>query len=185
VESVVLFAESPLDQLHRIELDTASLTSVNLIRILADWHGMAVEFVEGDRARPTWPLPAGTGRLIIGDEALRRRGTCAVEWDLAQAWIDRTGLPFVFAAWHTPDPALAEPGSPVHELFLRMAELVPGQIEPAARLDGPAFGFEPQTALDYLSRAIHFAFGDREKDGLDRFRIECERLGLLAGVEVA
>lgn len=175
VESVILFANDPLDQLHTVELDTASLTSVHLIRILlSDW-APAMEYRDLTPGLP--PLTPGTGRLIIGDAALRLRGTHALEWDLAEAWIARTGLPFVFAAWHGYDEQDSALGSPLSDLFLTMAEKVQDQIPVAAREDSGDFGMGPEFALAYLSRAIHFQLGSRELAGLSLFAEECHRMG--------
>jgi predicted solute-binding protein len=48
-------------------------------------------FIEGNR-----PL-----ELVIGDEALIRRGEFARIFDLGEAWSTTTGLPFVYAVWQT------------------------------------------------------------------------------------
>jgi chorismate dehydratase len=184
VESVVLFAPVPISQVTRIELDPASLTSVHLIRVLMDWRGQAIEWTERPGAlSPAAPLHGTTARLIIGDDALRLRGTQPTEWDLAQAWIEATGLPFVFAAWHTRLTDCADPDSPVAQLFARLRNSLPRSIEEAARLDGPAFGFQPTAAHAYLSRAIHFDFGAEEQAAVERFASECRRLGLLPATE--
>ena len=37
--------------------------------------------------------------MVIGDRAFAQRTFSAYEYDLAQAWKDFSGLPFVFAAW--------------------------------------------------------------------------------------
>jgi predicted solute-binding protein len=184
VESVILFAPVPINQVTRIELDPASLTSVHLIRVLMDWRGQAIEWTERPRAIfPAAPLHGTTARLIIGDDALRLRGTQPTEWDLAEAWIEGTGLPFVFAAWQTRLADCAAPDSPVAQLFARLRDSLPRSIEEAARLDGPAFGFRINDALSYLSRAIHYDFGADEQAAIDRFASECRRLGLLPASE--
>ncbi len=210
VESVVLFADDPLESLTRIELDPASLTSVHLIQVLLSLRGQQVEYVEPTAAHgkddkpartpPRFPkyrgrlllpgathgepgplqLPPRTGRLLIGDAALARRGMHATEWDLASAWLSATGLPFVFAAWHAPDPTWAEPHHPLGSLFQQVAMEVDHHRMIAAREDGPRFGFDAALAEAYLTRAIHYDFGSEEQAGLSRFGRECQRLGFLS-----
>ncbi|HKG68539.1 MAG TPA: MqnA/MqnD/SBP family protein, partial [Segetibacter sp.] len=40
-----------------------------------------------------------TAAVVIGDRAFEQRKISAYNYDLAAAWTDFTGLPFVFAAW--------------------------------------------------------------------------------------
>ena len=40
-----------------------------------------------------------TAAIVIGDRAFEQRSINKYYYDLAEAWIDFTGLPFVFAAW--------------------------------------------------------------------------------------
>ena len=37
--------------------------------------------------------------VVVGDRALKLRESMPYEFDLAAAWKEMTGLPFVFAAW--------------------------------------------------------------------------------------
>ena len=104
VWSVKLFSRVPFDQVRRLALDEGSRTSQALARVWLDAaHGVRPERVE--------ILPMGASPLestadavlVIGDRAMR---VPDAPWhavvDLAEAWRDLTGLPFVFALWVAP-----------------------------------------------------------------------------------
>lgn len=99
VNTVSVYSDCPLAALEKVYLDYQSRTSVMLMRILSEkyWH-IKPEFV------PAYPgfeqdLQGTTGGVIIGDRAFELEGKYKYKTDLSQAWMDFTGLPFVFAAW--------------------------------------------------------------------------------------
>ena len=107
VASVALFSQVPMADIEEVVLDYQSCTSVALVRLLLrDFWLQEVRFVA---ATPDYIGRLGGTRagVIIGDRALRETGHFAWRWDLAAAWKEWTGLPFVFAAWActTPLPA--------------------------------------------------------------------------------
>jgi chorismate dehydratase len=101
VKTVLLLTNSPLKDLKKIYLDTDSLTSVNLVKILAKryWH-IEVEWVSLDDQPITVP-GMNEGVVLIGDKTFGACQHYKYCHDLAGAWFSFTGLPFVFAAWAT------------------------------------------------------------------------------------
>lgn len=99
VASVALFADAPLHETEEVLLDPQSCTSVALARLLLRDHWRRpvrlVEAPEGYIDQIAGPR-AG---VIIGDRAMTLGRRFRFKWDLAQAWREHTGLPFVFAAW--------------------------------------------------------------------------------------
>ena len=99
VRSVLLLSRVPFSAVETVAADVNSRTSQSLVQILlADVFGVDA------RLTPTAPDPAGVpvgfdAALVIGDPALRveRDGFHVI--DLAAAWRELTGLPFVFAVW--------------------------------------------------------------------------------------
>src|SRR5438552_7447729 len=96
VKSVLIAHRRPLAEIKEVFCDTASLTSVALLRVLLAEQGLHPEFK---------PLP-GYGMaempdfaLLIGDPALDfvRAAPPHEIWDLGAAWYELTGLPFVYA----------------------------------------------------------------------------------------
>src|SRR5690606_17915939 len=98
VQSVILAHRKPIEDAKEIFCDTASLTSVNLLRVLLAERGLKPEFkplASYDFAQ----LPDYA--LLIGDNALDfALGHYEHEiWDLGTAWFELTKLPFVYAVW--------------------------------------------------------------------------------------
>lgn len=99
VASVCLFSEVPLQEIKRIYLDYQSRTSVALLKVLVQEHWkLNVEFVETTEAYQDKIKGTDAG-LVIGDRALKQRLVSPFIYDLGEAWVRFTSLPFVFAAW--------------------------------------------------------------------------------------
>ena len=104
VKSVLLLSRMPVEELtgKNILLSSKSQTSVGLLKALCKLrYGVAPTFLTGscldcfsEAARPD-------ACLAIGDEALRlaASGLYPHVLDLGTAWLQWTGLPFVFAVW--------------------------------------------------------------------------------------
>ena len=103
VKSVLLLSNVALQNLKTIYLDTDSLTSVNLVRILAQKYW---------KISPQWKsltelkgrLSQEEGMVLIGDKTFGLAGQYLFCYDLAGEWIKFTGLPFVFAVWISRKP---------------------------------------------------------------------------------
>ncbi len=99
VRSILLVSKVPLDQIRSVALDTSSLTSVALTKVLfAKWWGQGRTFA------PMAPdiqkmMEAHDAGLVIGDPALKVDRSRYLTYDLAEEWIRLTGKPFVFAFW--------------------------------------------------------------------------------------
>lgn len=108
VQTVCLFAQSPLHEIERVYLDFHSRTSVELTRILFQHYwGLNPEFIP---AEPGFEEKIGgnTAGLIIGDRAIQFAPRFNYMYDLGEAWKTWTGLPFVFAAWVSVKPVKDE-----------------------------------------------------------------------------
>lgn len=107
VFSVGLAHRQPLPEIRRIHLDTASCTSVNLLRVLLDAQGLHPEFTPLDRYDRA---PSLDNVLLIGNAAIDFRrsegcidglpGISGHQWlDLGTLWQEQENLPFTYAAW--------------------------------------------------------------------------------------
>jgi chorismate dehydratase len=104
VQSVLLLSQMPVDQLsgQTILVSSHSHTSVALLRILLTMQlGLEVTFSHGSCTEALDRGESPAAMLTIGDEALRLRehSLYPYRWDLGEAWLTWTGLPFVFALW--------------------------------------------------------------------------------------
>jgi len=99
VASVCLFSDVPVHEITEVLLDYQSRTSVTLARILMrDYWKIDPEITDTKddyRSR----ISGTTAGVVIGDRALEQRKRSRYIYDLGEAWIAHTGLPFVFAAW--------------------------------------------------------------------------------------
>ncbi len=198
VDSVKLFHRGPVAGLRRVAVDRGSRTSVALLTVLlAEAHGIDPAMNEVEPVTGTVP-GVGEAVLVIGDRCFaydrwrREEGASAgVEaLDLGQAWLDMTGLPFVFAAW------AAAPGFPgragaagVRELgdllvtareygLARLPELA--AREAARGSLGPGGEATPAALEYYFSHSLRYRLGEDELAGLRHFRDLCVKHGLVA-----
>jgi len=104
VASVAIFSKVPMDQIESIYLDYQSRTSVQLARILlqAFWK-KDIQFLKAQEGY-IQAINGTTAGVIIGDRALANLTNFEYVYDLGEAWIEHTGLPFVFAAWMSNQP---------------------------------------------------------------------------------
>jgi chorismate dehydratase len=105
VASVGIFSEVPMDTIEKVYLDYQSRTSVNLAKILLrDYWKKNVELIDATGEDFRDEIKGTVAGVIIGDRALHQRVKSRYVFDLAEAWKNYTGLPFVFAAWISNKP---------------------------------------------------------------------------------
>lgn len=162
VLSVFLAHRRPLEAAKEIFCDTASLTSVNLLKVLLAERGLRPEFK---------PLPdyAVAGEqdfvLLIGNPALdfRRASHPHEIWDLGAAWFELTQLPFVYAVW-----ALRR-GVENVELRRQLAEAKDFGLDTLDHIIRNRTEYDEALRQDYLGWHIHYHLGTDEKRGLAKF----------------
>ena len=161
VRSVLLISKVPPEEITRLVLDPASLTSNQLARLwLRHERGRTPQLLSGP-PRLADRLELGDATVAIGDEALHWAGTNATSIDLGGAWTEWTGLPFVFAVWAGPK-ALPE----LRPAFLGCYESNAGRLDLLAKETDV-----PRAALleSYWTQSIRYRLGDRENRGLMRY----------------
>ncbi len=174
VQSVRLFCRVPVDAVRTVAADSASRTSVALTQVLfAERYQRTVEVTSADD-----PLAAGGADavLLIGDRAMR--GVDAAEVvDLGAAWVEQTGLPFVFAGWtFRADTDLGDLPRLLRDARDEGLLCIP---DLAARAE-TELGFPRAQAEQYLSSAIDYVLTDDHRKGLERFAELCARHRLLS-----
>lgn len=104
VETVCLFSEVPIEEVQTIYLDYQSRTSIALAQILLKHYWkLKPEFIP---ATPGFEkrIAGTTAGVVIGDRTFSLRKIKPYKYDLATAWNQWTGLPFIFAAWTAISP---------------------------------------------------------------------------------
>jgi len=156
-------------QVRTVALDTSSMTSVALAKILfAKWLGGARHYT------PMAPnldamLETCDAALLIGDPALQVDRTRYFTLDLAEEWVARTGKPFVFAFWAIRKPALSErDGTATAQVFKQSRDhgLSPKNLETIAQEWAPRLGLSVEIIRVYLTQNIHYYLDPPCLDGL-------------------
>jgi len=99
VASVCLFSDVELDRVEKILLDYQSTTSSALCKVLLKHHWKKDIPTENSQEEFDDHFGGAIAGVLIGDRALRQRQISKYIYDLAGAWKEMSGLPFVFAAW--------------------------------------------------------------------------------------
>jgi len=176
VRSVLLISRVPLERVQSLAAHAASRTSVILARLLlAERWGARPRVVS--RQPPLEGMLEGVdAAVIIGDPALAVHGrTEFLEVDLAGAWVDWAGLPFVFAIWGV--GVMAPAGiEALLERSLGFAEERWGELMPGW---AQAHGVGLDETREYLENTLTFRLGDRERAGMQEFLRRAAEAGLL------
>ncbi len=155
VKSVLLKCNVPIDQIKTIQRDPASATSNALAELLFP----NVKMVDGNTA---------DAAVVIGDRALCSDPAPAGDIDLAEAWKEMTGLPFVFAVWAVRKdfPDLGTVTEIAHKAYVAGFQ----SLEKIAARYAGELGNSPAFWLGYLGHSIHYELGERDLAGLALFR---------------
>jgi len=156
VDSIQLVSRTPLEHIDSVAVTPESATSVVLTKVLLP----DVRLVPQDKK--------AEARLLIGDAALRSAFEDPTpHHDLGRLWLERTGLPMVFAVWACPDP----PPAGVLELeealvsSVRLARAEPEQLAFEA---SDRYGYPAGFLARYFEK-LRYSFGPRERAGFYTF----------------
>jgi chorismate dehydratase len=173
VRSILLVSKVPIEQVRTVALDTSSLTSVALTRILFEkWLGGGRMFA------PMAPdveqmLAAHDAGLVIGDPALKVDRGRYHALDLAEEWIRFTGKPFVFAFWAIRSGAWreADPSLDLAAIFRDSRDhgLEPSSLNQIAHEWAPRLNISEADVRAYLTDNIHYQLDAGCLEGLQLF----------------
>jgi chorismate dehydratase len=183
VRSILLVSRVPLEEIRSVALDTSSLTSVALTKVLfAKWWGASRTFapMAPDIEKMLAEHDAG---LVIGDPALKVDRARYRTYDLAEEWIRLTGKPFVFAFWAVRQAALAgvSPALDLATVFQESRDhgLQPRNLQQIAREWAPRLGLSEAEIKTYLTENIHYDLDPEGLDGLQLFYRYAKECGAL------
>jgi chorismate dehydratase len=186
VRSILLVSKVPLEEIRTVALDTSSLTSVALTKVLFEkWWGGGRTFT------PMVPdidqmLKTHDAGLVIGDPALKINRSRYLTYDLAEEWIRLTGKPFVFAFWAVRQEALrnAPRDLDLATVFQESRDhgLLPSNLDSIAREWGPRLGLSRENIKSYLTENIHYFLDPPCLDGMQLFYQYAQECGALSSV---
>jgi chorismate dehydratase len=181
VRSILLVSRKPLDAINTVALDSSSLTSVALTRILFEkcWGG-GREFTSLPPDLETM-LSAHDAALLIGDPALKVDRSQYQTWDLAKEWIQFTGKAFVFAFWAVTRNAASQSSLNLAAIFQQSRDhgLLPANLDQIAATWSLKLGLTENAMRAYLNTNIYYFLDEPCLDGLRlfyRYAAECGAL---------
>ena len=154
VNSVFVFSNVPVTEIRTLRLDKQSRTSNNLAKVLLKNHwNKTVQFVEDVEA---------DAFVEIGDRTFGKKDKFPFVYDLAEEWIQFTGLPFAFAVWASNKKLsddFIEEFNNVLKFGIDRREDVVKELEPRADFD----------LHDYLTNRIDYPLTDEKRQAITKF----------------
>src|SRR4051812_18825773 len=156
VESIQLISKTPLDRIRSVAVTPESATSVVLTRVL---------FPDAEQ------VPLGEdaeAKLLIGDAALESAfNDPTPHHDLGRLWLERTGLPMVFAVWACGDPP-PEGLAALQDALVASVRRARAEPEQLAHESSERYGYPAGFLARYFEK-LRYTFGPRERAGLLTF----------------
>jgi chorismate dehydratase len=183
VRSILLVSKVPVEKVRTVALDTSSMTSVALTKVLFEkWLGGGREFAAMEPEIDQMLAEHDAG-LLIGDPALRIDRPRYHTLDLAEEWIRHTGKPFVFAFWAVRGDALREaaPSLDLPSVFQNSRDhgLKPSSLHQIAREWAPRLDTTEPDVRSYLTENIHYQLDAGCLEGLQLFYRYAAEIGVL------
>lgn len=176
VKSVRLFSKVPLERIQSVALDTSSLTSTALTKILLHEAFALSPCYEHQPPHLDRMLSSCDAGLIIGDLKLFDLHPGTTVYDLGQGWYDLTGLPFVYAAWLAREDRASTEMTQV---------LTAAKAWGTARLDELAQTWSVRLDLplarcrDYFLNVMDYDLSPAHLEGLRLYQQKCHAHGLV------
>ncbi len=156
VDSIQLVSKLPLERVRSVAVTPESATSVVLTKVLLP---DAAQVPLGEEA---------DAKLLIGDAALKSAFEDPTpHHDLGRLWLERTGLPMVFAVWACPEP-LAEGLLELEDALVTSVRLARAEPEQLAYDSSERYGYPAGFLARYFEK-LRYSFGPRERAGLLTF----------------
>jgi chorismate dehydratase len=169
IDSIQLVTRLSFGQVRSVAVTPESATSVVLVRILLPKAEIVPLGFDADAT------------LLIGDAALQSAFEDPTpHFDLGRLWLDRTGLPMVFAVWAASEP-LVEGLIDLEHALVASVRLARAEPERLARQASRTYGLPAGFLARYFEK-LRYSFGPRERAGLYTFLEMARDTGELAHV---
>jgi chorismate dehydratase len=166
VDSIQLVSKLPLDRIRSVAVTSESATSVVLTKVLLP---DAEHVPLGEEA---------DAKLLIGDAALKSAFEDPTpHHDLGRLWLERTGLPMVFAVWAAPEPTHPELAD-LEDALVASVRAAREQPELLAYEAADRYGYPAGFLARYFEK-LRYRFGPRERAGLYTFLELAQEVGEL------
>lgn len=161
VDTVALFSDVPMEDIESIYLDYQSRTSVALIKLLAkEFWKINPKWIPSEKGFES-NISGTTAGVVIGDRTFNL--SKKYKFDLAKAWKEHTGLPFVFACW------VSNKKLPDSFISSFNESLLMGLNNIDAVIQQNSSNISDEQLKDYLTYKIDYNFDLKKKEALDEF----------------
>ena len=156
VDSIQLVSRVPLEQVRSVGVTPESATSVVLTKVLLPEAQHLSLGADAD------------AKLLIGDAALKSAFEDPTpHYDLGRLWLERTGLPMVFAVWACREPVPAGLVE-LEDALVASVRLARAEPETLAQEASERYGYPAGFLARYFEK-LRYRFGPRERAGLMTF----------------
>lgn len=164
VRTVTVMCNAPIAETRRLWLDSHSMTSALLVKILAAelWH-INPEWKELTDYSVVDHPEEGDAFLLIGDKVFNYEGHFANTYDLADCWRELTGKPFVFAVW------IARKGAIAPEVIDDLEASLELGVERIWEAINESEHRSKDYAYTYLTENIDFLFDYQKRKALELY----------------
>ncbi|MBK9391395.1 MAG: menaquinone biosynthesis protein [Bacteroidetes bacterium] len=166
VRTVMLLCNCSFEELDTIYLDYRSKTSVNLVKVLAQyWWKRSFSWINTTEGFDFLNVKCNEAVVLIGDQCFEYEKRFRSGIDLSMEWKKFTGLPFVFACWTANkiiDPAFIAD-------FNAALKTGVTDIDAVVRSIGDNGAITGTVLKEYLTENIDFSLNDEKKKGLELF----------------
>lgn len=182
--SVILFSNCKLEDLagKTVALPHNSATSINMLKIILNEKGIAIDSIKFVRHKYEKPLAQNLNEdfdavLYIGDQALisriKQEGKF-IQYDLGNLWKELTGLPPVFGTW----VARADWAANHKDDFERVKFLISKAVEAGLGIyfneviqkASSTLDLKDYVIKDYLTAEIKYNFTNEHQKSLNLFK---------------
>ena len=171
VDSIQLVTRMSLGRIRTVTVTPESATSVVLTKVL----------IPQAELLPLEAADEADAKLLIGDAALKSAFEDPTpHHDLGRLWLERTGLPMVFAVWAAPEPLVDGLGD-LQDSLVASVRLARSEPERLAYEASERYGYPPGFLARYFEK-LRYSFGPRERAGFYTFLEMARDVGELAQV---
>jgi chorismate dehydratase len=181
VRSILLVSPKQLDDVRTVALDSSSLTSAALARVLFEKYWGGTRDFRSRTPNLEAMLAESDSALLIGDPALQIDRSRYYTWDLAEEWVRFTEKPFVFAFWAVRDEAIKTSGIDLAAIFQKSRDhgLEPGNLLQITQAWSKKLNLAAADLHSYLTASIFYYLDASCLEGLRlfyRYAHECKAL---------
>lgn len=154
VDSVFIFSQKPIEEIHTLRLDKQSRTSNGLAQILLKrwWKKDVQVLLEGE----------ADAFVLIGDRTFGKKNELPFSYDLGHYWKELTGLPFAYAVWASnkrlSDHFVKRFNQALAEGISRIEEVIPGLPDYK--------NFDYKT---YLTENLDYHLTDKKREAIEQY----------------